>query len=114
MPFAYPVALELEGRSCVVVGGGPEAERKARGLLEAGAAVSVVAARFTPGLEDLALRRELRLVRRPYRRGDLRRAFLVVATGGPQERAAVFAEADARRVLCNAVDDVEHCHFAAP
>ena len=24
------------------------------------------------------------------------------------------AEADAERVLCNAVDDVDHCHFAVP
>jgi siroheme synthase-like protein len=114
MPFAYPVALELGGRSCVVVGGGAEAERKARGLLEAGADVSVVATAFTAGLEDLARRRELSLLRRPYRRGDLKGAFLVIATGEREERAAVFAEAEKRRVLCNAVDDVEHCHFAAP
>ena len=114
MAFAYPVALELGGRKCVVVGGGAEAERKARGLLEAGAVVSVVAPVFTSGLEDLARRRELSLVRHPYRKGDLKGAFLVVATGERAERAAVFAEAERRRVLCNAVDDVEHCHFAAP
>jgi siroheme synthase-like protein len=114
MPFAYPVALELGGRRCVVVGGGAEAERKARGLLEAGAVVTVVAHAFTSGLEDLARRRELSLVRRPYRKGDLKGVFLVVATGERAERAAVYAEAESRRVLCNAVDDVEHCHFAAP
>jgi siroheme synthase-like protein len=114
MAFAYPVALELAGRTCVVVGGGAEAERKARGLLEAGAAVSVVAPVFTPGLEDLARRGELSPVRRRYRKGDLKGAFLVVTTGDRAERAAVYAEAESRRVLCNAVDDVEHCHFAAP
>ena len=25
--------------------------------------------------------------------------------------AAVFAEADRRNILCNAVDDIDHCHF---
>jgi siroheme synthase-like protein len=96
MAFGYPVALELSGRRCVVVGQGPLAEEKARGLLEAGASVAVIA----PSA---------------YRRGDLAGAFLVIAaTGDRNLNRAVFAEAEAARVLCNAVDDIEHCHFAAP
>ncbi|HEV7535680.1 MAG TPA: NAD(P)-dependent oxidoreductase, partial [Acidimicrobiia bacterium] len=39
MPFRYPVALDLSGRRCAVTGGGGEAERKVRGLLEAEAEV---------------------------------------------------------------------------
>lgn len=96
MAFAYPVALDLTGRRGVVVGQGPLAEEKVRGLLEAGASVTVIA----PWA---------------YRRGDVAGAFLVIAaTGDRALNRAVFAEAEAAGVLCNAVDDIEHCHFAAP
>jgi precorrin-2 dehydrogenase / sirohydrochlorin ferrochelatase len=115
MPFRFPVALELTGRRCVVIGGGPEAERKARSLLEAGAGVTVVAETTTAGLAGLARRGDLTHLRRPYRRGDLDGAFLVMAaTDDPATTAAVFAEAETGRVLCNSVDDTAHCHFAVP
>ena len=115
MPFRYPVALELSGRRCVVVGGSREAEGKVRALLEAEADVVVIAAVVTDGLGDLVRRRELTHVARPYERGDLAGAFLVIAADSDRAtRADVFAEAEAERVLCNAVDDVAHCHFAVP
>jgi siroheme synthase-like protein len=115
MPFRYPVALDLAGRRCVVTGGGGEAERKARALLEAEADVVVIAPAVTDGLGDLIRRGELTHVARPYGRGDLAGAFLVIAADADRAvRAAVFAEAEAERVLCNAVDDTEHCHFAVP
>ncbi|MGH9040584.1 MAG: precorrin-2 dehydrogenase/sirohydrochlorin ferrochelatase family protein [Acidimicrobiia bacterium] len=96
MAFGYPVSLELTGRRCVVVGQGPLAEEKVGGLLDAGANVTVIAPTT-------------------YRRGDLAGAFLVIAaTGDPALNRAIFAEAEAERVLCNAVDDIDHCHFAAP
>ena len=115
MPFRYPVALELAGRRCVVTGGGSEAERKARALLEAEADVVVIAPVVTGRLGDLVRRGELTHIPRSYERGDLAGAFLVIAADDERAaRAEVFAEAEAERVLCNAVDDVEHCHFAVP
>jgi precorrin-2 dehydrogenase/sirohydrochlorin ferrochelatase len=115
MPFRYPVALELSGRRCVVTGGGPGAEAKARALLEAEADVVVIAPAVTDGLGDLVRRLELTHVPRSYERGDLAGAFLVIAADDDRAvRAEVFAEAEAERVLCNAIDDVEHCHFAVP
>jgi precorrin-2 dehydrogenase/sirohydrochlorin ferrochelatase len=115
MPFRYPIALELSGRRCVVTGGGREAEGKARALLEAEADVVVIAPVVSDGLGDLVRRGEITHIARRYRRGDLVGAFLVIAADTDRAvRAAVFAEAEAGRVLCNAVDDTEHCHFAVP
>jgi siroheme synthase-like protein len=43
---------------------------------------------------------------------DLAGAFLVIAaTSAPGVNERVFVEADARGILCNAVDDIENCHF---
>ena len=114
MPFALPLALEVTGRRCVVVGGGPVAEGKVRALLDAGAAVVVVAEDATAGLAELARRGEVELIERSYRRGDLVGARLVFAAGDRSINADVFAEAEAEGVLCNAHQDSAHCHFASP
>lgn len=115
MGFRYPVVLDLEGRRCVVVGGGTVAEHKVRGLLEAGAVVIVVAQEATDGLTALAGDGAVALVSRPYRPGDLEHAFLAIAaTDDTAVNAEVFGEARQRGVLLNAVDDSQHCDFAAP
>ncbi len=111
----YPVALDLTGRPCVVIGGGPVAERKVRGLLAAGAAVTVVAPRLTRRLEALAARSRIRHVARAYEPGDLdgyRLAF--AATDGDAVNAAVAREGRRRGVLVNAADDPAHCDFILP
>jgi uroporphyrin-III C-methyltransferase / precorrin-2 dehydrogenase / sirohydrochlorin ferrochelatase len=114
MPFAFPLALEVTDRRCVVTGGGPLAVAKATALLDAGARVVVIAAVAHPALVELARRGEVELVERDYRPGDLAGARLVFATGDGAQNAAVFAEAEAAGVLCNAHQDSAHCHFASP
>ena len=105
-----PVALNLEGRPCVVVGGGPVAERKVEQLLEAGARVQVVAPEVTPALEAWAREGRIAWAPRPYREGDLEGvAFAVAATDDPEVNSCIFAEARRRNVLLNAVDDPPHC-----
>lgn len=49
----YPVSLDLTGRTVVVVGGGPVAARRVRGLLDAGAAATVLAPTLCQDLVDL-------------------------------------------------------------
>jgi precorrin-2 dehydrogenase/sirohydrochlorin ferrochelatase len=52
---------------------------------------------------------------REFRSTDLEGVFLVIAaTASPEVNAAVFREAQARNVLCNAVDDPQHCDFYYP
>jgi precorrin-2 dehydrogenase / sirohydrochlorin ferrochelatase len=111
----YPLVVDLSGRRCVVIGGGPVAERKVEGLLAADAAVTVVSPKLTEGLESRVARGEIRLERRRYRRGDLAGASLAfVATGDPRLAATVAREGRSQGVWVNAADDPEHCDFFLP
>lgn len=113
--WSYPVFLDLRERRCIVIGGGEMAAEKARGLRAAGARVFVVAARPGPAIAAMARAGELRLRRRTYRDGDLAGAVLAIAAGDdPDEREAVWREAERRGVPLNSVDDPPRCGFIAP
>ncbi|BAS29169.1 precorrin-2 dehydrogenase/sirohydrochlorin ferrochelatase family protein [Limnochorda pilosa] len=114
MPY-YPIFLNLEGRRCIVVGGGEEAASKVRGLLESGARVVVTSGFLEPGLAQLAQRNEVEWVPRAYEPGDLEGAALViVACSEPEVKRRVAAEARALGVLVNAVDLPACCDFISP
>ncbi|HEY8201149.1 MAG TPA: siroheme synthase CysG [Actinomycetota bacterium] len=101
--YAYPVCLDVRGRRCVVVGGGAVGADRAAGLLEAGAAVVVVAEHPGAEVEAMAAGGRIGLLRRRFEPADLAGAFLAVAaTGDRQTDAAVASEARARGVLLNA------------
>src|SRR5262245_40250976 len=115
MTAYYPVSLALEGRRCVVLGGGPLAVEKALGLLRAGARVTVVAAEPEPELRQAAAGGRLELWERDYRPGDLADAWLAVDASGREDvNAACRREADERRVLLNVVDRAPLCDWIAP
>lgn len=110
----YPVNLVLAGRRALVVGGGSVAARKVEGLLAAGAAVHVVAPEVSEEIRVLAAS-GVTFDERPYRRGDLEGAWLVVAaTGDPAVNALVRADADAAHLWLNAADDPTSCSFTLP
>ena len=112
---AYPVFFDLTRRPCVVIGGGPVAERKVAGLVEAGATVTVISPRLTARLGRWADDGAIQYVARPYRAGDLAGFFLAfVTTGNPAVDAAVFADGRAAGVLVNSADDPTHCDFFLP
>ncbi|HEX6678217.1 MAG TPA: bifunctional precorrin-2 dehydrogenase/sirohydrochlorin ferrochelatase [Actinomycetes bacterium] len=101
----YPILVDLAARPVVVVGGGAVAERRALGLLAAGADVRVVSPRVTGGIDALAARGELTVERRPYRSGDLAGAVLAVAaTDDPEVNRRVATDGRAARVPVNRVD----------
>jgi precorrin-2 dehydrogenase / sirohydrochlorin ferrochelatase len=108
----FPAFLKIRGRRCIVVGGGPVAEEKVRGILRGDAEVSVVAPAATAHIRAWARARRLKWIPREFRAADLRGAFLVVAaTSSPALDARIYAEAKRRGVLCNVVDDPERCDF---
>lgn len=110
-PAGYPVVLDVVGRPCLVVGGGPVAARKAAGLVECGAEVTVVAPEIDPAVGALGVAVE----RREYEPGMAASYRLVVtATGVPEVDAAVADDAERAGVLVNSADDPAHCSFILP
>ena len=104
----------MTGRACLVVGGGPVAARKARTLLECGAAVTVIAPSLSVEMEALAGQLE-QVERRTYATGDAARFRLVVtATGRPDVDGAVHEDAETAGVWVNSADDRTHSSFILP
>jgi siroheme synthase-like protein len=91
-PLYYPVSLNVSGHSCLVVGGGKVAARKARSLLDCGATVTVIAAAVSDDME----------------------ALVVTATGIPEVDGTVYADAETAGVWANSADDPAHCSFILP
>ena len=111
----YPIFVEMEGRACVVIGGGRVAEGKVQGLLAAGAAVTVVSPSLTPALADLLAAGHVRHEARAYREGDLDGCEVcMVATDDGAVNATVAAEGKRRGVWVNAADDPANCDFILP
>ncbi|MEO6195445.1 MAG: bifunctional precorrin-2 dehydrogenase/sirohydrochlorin ferrochelatase [Thermoanaerobaculia bacterium] len=114
-PKHYPVFLDLTGRPCFVIGGCAMAEEKVKGLVAAGARVTVISPDMTPGLAELGVEEKVDFITRRYRRGDLRTAFLVVVVSqAPPIVQAVWEETRGRNILVNTLDNVPHCDFIAP
>jgi uroporphyrin-III C-methyltransferase/precorrin-2 dehydrogenase/sirohydrochlorin ferrochelatase len=108
----FPAFLKLQNRPVLVVGGGSIAASKIPSLLEAGANVTVVAPELNDQLMQQARKNEFTWLARTFSLDDLDNKFLVVAATSLREvNAAVFEEAERRQILCNAVDDIDHCHF---
>jgi uroporphyrin-III C-methyltransferase/precorrin-2 dehydrogenase/sirohydrochlorin ferrochelatase len=100
----FPAFLKLQGRRVVLVGGGPVAAGKLRGLIAAGADVTVVAPDIRPEIE----RERVTIVRRAFEPADLDGAWWVVAAAPQDVNRQVLAAAEARRIFVNAVDDPQH------
>jgi precorrin-2 dehydrogenase len=117
----YPVNLIVDGRRCLVVGGGPVALHKVRGLVEAGAHVTVVGTELDPEIVELARGAatgdDAAVVAeaRPYRPGEAAGYRLVVAaTGDPAANQQVYDDAEAAGVWINSADDPERCTVTLP
>ncbi|MDI3240001.1 uroporphyrinogen-III C-methyltransferase [Arthrobacter sp. AL08] len=97
----YPTALRLLGRPVLVVGGGPVAARRAKGLLDAGARVTAVAPVACPALTELSDAGLLDWAPRAYRSTDVDAVWFVqTATGDATVDAQVAADAEAQHIWC--------------
>lgn len=111
----YPVFLDLAERPCLVAGGGAVAERKAIGLFDAGADLTVVSPALTPGLENLARRNKISYRAKPFEELDLAGMFLAVAaTNDRAVNTAIARACRERGILVNAATQPEESTFIVP
>jgi uroporphyrin-III C-methyltransferase/precorrin-2 dehydrogenase/sirohydrochlorin ferrochelatase len=107
-----PIFMDVKGRSCLVVGGGGVAHRKASVLLDAGAVVKVVAPEFSDAFADLD---GIECIRESFQHRHLDGVLLVVAaTNDRAVNEDVSYQARARNILVNVVDNPDLCNFIMP
>jgi len=111
----YPIFLNLQGKKCVVVGGGTVALRKVTALLDCGADITVISPTPHAEISKLFKSRAIQLIRRSYEPGDLEEAALsIAATHVKKINRKVAEEAKKNGILVNVVDDSEPSDFIIP
>lgn len=104
----YPINLDIENKSCVVVGGGEVALRKIRGLLAAGAKVKVIAPEICAGVEELFHSGKISLIREKFSAellGD--EIILIAATDNPAINQLAARAAQEKKILVNKVEGAD-------
>lgn len=111
----YPICVKLNGKRCLVAGGGAVAERKVANLIKTGAAVTVISPTITATLRKMADENRLIYHSRNFRRGDMRAAFLVIAaTDDAELNKKISEDANQKNILVNVVDQPEFSTFIVP
>jgi precorrin-2 dehydrogenase/sirohydrochlorin ferrochelatase len=115
VPTYYPVFIDVQDRTCVVIGGGNIGEEKVHKLVECGAKVVVISPEVNDGVSELAEGERVEWIKRQYEPGDLAEAFIAIAaTDDNSVNRLVAKEAEGRNVLLNVVDVTHLCTFIAP
>jgi precorrin-2 dehydrogenase/sirohydrochlorin ferrochelatase len=111
----YPAWLDLNGKSCFVVGGGQIAERKISALLEAGADVTVISPKVSFVISEWIEQGLVKGLIQSYHSEDSVNAFLIIAaTNVAYVNEQVYRDAAARGQLINRVDAPEQSNFIVP
>ena len=115
MEHLYPIYLHVAGKNCLIIGGGPVAERKAANLLEYGANIKIVSPGAEKKIADWAEQNRLQWIARAFDRHDLDNVFMVfIATDDNSLNKEIADLCRQRGILVNAVDDPPNCDFFVP
>lgn len=108
----YPIYLDIDGKKCVVVGGGDVAYRKACGLKEAGGRVTVVSPEFC---KNFLSENDIILKEKEYEVSDIDLAVIVIASTNNEEvNKNVYTDATNKNIPVNVVDQPHLCSFIVP
>jgi siroheme synthase-like protein len=105
-----PIALDVEAKRCLIVGGGAVALRKARALLDCKASVHLIAPQLSE--ESKSLLAQVEYSARGFENADCEGCTLIFAcTNDPALNARIAEEAVRRNIWCNIADDAERSSF---
>lgn len=111
----YPIFLDIEDRSVVIIGGGEVCARKAETMMKYGARVTVVSPEFTAEIAQWAHEGKLVTRHKRYEADDLEGANIVIAsTDDTTVNEQIAADCRARRIPVNVVDVTPLCEFIVP
>jgi uroporphyrin-III C-methyltransferase/precorrin-2 dehydrogenase/sirohydrochlorin ferrochelatase len=112
----YPLQFQLEGRRCLIVGGGRVAQRRCCALLSAGARVDVIASAIGTGLRALVSGAGGSLIEQAYADELVEQDYflIVAATDSKPVNQQVADYARARNIPVNRADDRNLCDFIFP
>lgn len=101
----FPIGLLLEGKPCLVVGGGKVSSRKVQLLLDAGACVTVISPEVSTVISELASRSEIKLHQRNFCDTDIK-GFNVVycATDNRDTNSKILSLCRKNNILCCSID----------
>lgn len=115
MAHLFPIYLDLSGKNCLVIGGGPVAERKVENLLEYEVNIKLVSPQVEKKIKEWSLDGSITWLPREFENPDLDGIFMVfVATNDGSVNRRVVELCRQRGILANAVDDPPNCDFFIP
>ncbi|MFN0071727.1 MAG: bifunctional precorrin-2 dehydrogenase/sirohydrochlorin ferrochelatase [Chloroflexota bacterium] len=115
MTEVYPIFVRADRLRCVVIGGGPVAARKLRGLRDAGARVTVIAPDIHPDIAAMVESEHVHVLRRVACDEDVEHAELVfLATSDRAVNMQLEIVARAGGALVNRADSPEDGTFHVP
>lgn len=108
----FPMFVEMEGRHCLVVGGGQVALRKVKVFLDFGAQVKVIAAEILP---EICQMENVVCQQKYFEDTDLDgQEFAVAATDDMELNQRVSMACKRKKIPINVVDKPEECSFIFP
>lgn len=113
----YPIFVNLEKKSCLVVGAGEVGKRKIQSLIDSGAGhVTIIETRSADkDLDSIISLENVKFECREFVDDDLRGKFLVIACTSNEDLNWRISDLCAKRgILCNIVDQPEKCSFIVP
>ncbi|SDW88609.1 uroporphyrin-III C-methyltransferase / precorrin-2 dehydrogenase / sirohydrochlorin ferrochelatase/precorrin-2 dehydrogenase / sirohydrochlorin ferrochelatase [Marinococcus luteus] len=112
--FLFPLAVNLDRAEVVIIGGGSVAERKAGKLLEANAAVTIVAPELSGGLKKLWEENKVGWKQKEGEPEDLKNAWLIISASGDKAAQQMIAGHKHPWQLVNGADNPSIGNVAFP
>lgn len=108
----FPFYIDIENKSCVVIGGGCVAFRKIEKLLPFNPNITVIAPDICQEIYEL---NGITLYERKVDDSDVLGAFMVIsATGDRRLNEHIFKLCKKNNIMVNTVDDINNCGFIFP